>query len=66
MINSCSEIFTKGNMLMSSKNNEEEHGFGMTNIIKILDKHNGKMNYDYNEKIHSFTTRIIFIKEDKI
>lgn len=65
MVNSCSEIFTKGNMLMSSKTNEEEHGFGMTNIIKILDKHNGKMNYDYNEKIHSFTTRIIFIKEIK-
>lgn len=65
MINSCSEIFYGDNILISSKSNIEEHGFGMKNIMKILDKHNGKLNYDYNEKINSFTTRIIFIKEDE-
>ncbi|MEI3401928.1 MAG: GHKL domain-containing protein [Clostridia bacterium] len=63
MMNSCSKISLRDNMLISSKSNIEEHGFGMNNIIKILDKHNGKLNYDYNEKINSFTTSIIFIKE---
>lgn len=62
-VNSCSEIFLKDNMLITSKSNVEEHGFGMNNIIKIVDKHGGKLNYDFNDKIKSFTTRIIFIKE---
>lgn len=43
-------IIEKGGMLLSDKENEKEHGFGVGNIRSIVDKYGGKMEIVYEDK----------------
>ncbi len=46
---------TRGNHLVSSKENTKHHGFGMKNVTKTLKKYQGDFEWEYDDTCHTFT-----------
>ena len=48
-----------GNGLITTKSNRELHGIGTKSIKKIVNKHSGSINFNYNSESKVFTSTII-------
>lgn len=59
IINSCDYACKENNIFLSLKNSDD-HGFGLSNIIRCANKYGGDTNFNYNEKEHIFVSTIIF------
>ena len=44
---------------ITSKKNKGRHGFGLISVNKIVKKHNGNLNYNYDENTHMFQVSIL-------
>lgn len=60
MLNTCSNSKFRGVVPHTLKKNKEEHGFGLNIVTKIVHEHNGRISYDFDEKINTFKTKILF------
>ena len=38
-------LLKKGNLFTTTKANHEAHGYGLSNMLRIIEKHNGTMTY---------------------
>ena len=60
VINSCDiQPSTKNGELVTNKENKETHGFGTKSIKKIVDKYDGELNWEYDEKAKQFKFTIL-------
>ena len=61
MINSCQKnpFSGKGHRLVSTKKNNQRHGYGMTSIQHIIDKFDGNSQLYYDEKDSTFHSIIV-------
>lgn len=66
VINSCDfEPKSTYGKLITTKNNKNTHGFGTKSIRKVVKKHHGETNWEY-DKIENQFKLIILFPEDKI
>ncbi len=60
VINSCDiQPNTKNGELVTSKENKEMHGFGTKSIKKIVDKYDGELDWEFDEKTKQFKFTIL-------
>lgn len=60
VINSCDiQPNTKNGELVTNKENKEMHGFGTKSIKKIVDKYDGELDWEYDEKAKQFKFTIL-------
>lgn len=62
-INTCSNANIVDGLPKTSKNDKNIHGLGLKKVKNIVDSHNGKIIFNYNDKLNTFYTSIILPKE---
>lgn len=60
-VNSCKEkpLF-ENNIMKTTKNDKQLHGFGTKSIAKIVEFYSGTFRYDYNEEAGDFSITVLF------
>ena len=63
VINSCRYVKMKDGKYVTTKNDDNIHGYGLTNIQKTIKKYNGYVSFLFDEKKEEFITTVYFDKK---
>ena len=65
LVNSCDTLpKTKGNQLITTKEDKDFHGYGMKSMYKTAEKYEGRLGWEYSMDEKQFTLSITLPKQD--